>query len=169
MVWRCREFFFSNMFGVFNFVRPFFYICYFLGHFLFLGIELCAQEMGIAGFSAQERGIARFFPPRRGEPPVFPPRRGESLGFPPRRTENLSGGRVGWGETEDALTRLKTPEGSADFFDFLFWSGDHCRNFWWSKINFLWSEDWHCIKNEFVFDFKVECLIRRPLRGLEAC
>ena len=57
------------------------------------------QEQGTTGFSAQ---VHRVFHP--GAP-----------GFPPRRTENLSGGRVGWGETEDALTRLKTPEGSADF------------------------------------------------------
>ena len=56
------------------------------------------QEQGTTGFSAQ---VHRVFHP--GAP-----------GFPPRRTENLSGGRVGWGETEDALTRLKTPEGSAD-------------------------------------------------------
>ena len=52
MVWRCREFFFSKIFGFFNLFRPFLFRPFFgggnvyvLGHFLFLGIELCAQRI----------------------------------------------------------------------------------------------------------------------------
>ena len=50
MVWRCREFFVSNIFVFLNLFRPLFFstflgICYFLGHVLFLNIELCAQRI----------------------------------------------------------------------------------------------------------------------------
>ena len=47
MVWRCREFFFSNIFGFKFFSTIFFGVFYFLGHFLFLGIEICAQRINI--------------------------------------------------------------------------------------------------------------------------
>ena len=119
----CREFFFPRFSVFLNSFDLFWFFCLGGGHFLFLGIKLCAQERGIAGFSAQEqgttgfstqeRGIAGFSSPGAGNHwvfqvhRVFHPGAGNhrvfrpgAPGFPPRCTgfSTPENGKSLWGE-----------------------------------------------------------------------
>ena len=44
MVWRCRELFFSNIFGFYNLFDQMFFEFYFLGHFSILRHRTLCQE-----------------------------------------------------------------------------------------------------------------------------
>ena len=109
MVCRCREFFFSNIFVFFNFFRPDFFSNFiFWGHFCILRNKmLCPEDRRpLLG------GAVHFLsPPSPGPPPVPPPRGGVRTNF---RDLNPVWERERERVNRDALTLLKTPEGSAD-------------------------------------------------------
>lgn len=73
MVWRCREFFFSNIFGFYNFFDQIFFELYYWGHFCISRNKmLCPEDRRPLPGGAVHFLSAPLVPP----PPVASPQRG---------------------------------------------------------------------------------------------
>ena len=70
MVWRCREFFFSNIFGFYNFFDQIFFELYYWGHFCISRNKmLCPEDRRPLPGGAVHFLSAPLVPPPRSPPP----------------------------------------------------------------------------------------------------